>query len=168
MKKTNNKKGLRNPAVLAVASSPAGQKVVSDISETQRKLTDTGISLIPFVAKTVFVVGVIYVGYRLYTDRFIKMGINTNYPGANITDGQASARANALHEAMKGIGANKAIVAANLQGLNYNGWVKVYNAFGNRKGINPFGSEMNLAEWINDEFSGTDLLELKLILPGVF
>ncbi|ALM50311.1 hypothetical protein AMR72_16320 [Flavobacterium psychrophilum] len=168
MKTTTNKKGLRNPAVLAVASSPAGQKVISDTSETTRKLADTSISLIPFIVKTTIIVGGIYVAYRLYTDRFIKMGVNTSYPGANITDGQASARANAMYEAMKGIGANKDVVAMNLQGLNYNGWVKVYNAFGNRTGVIPFSKEMNLAEWLNDQFSGTDLLELKLILPGVF
>lgn len=168
MKKTTKEKGLSNPAVLAVASSPAGQRAIGNATELQHDLAKTGISLVPFVFKTLFVVGGIYVAYNLWSNRFIKLGVNTNYPSANINDGQAKARAEAIYEAMYGIKSNKEIVAMNIAGLNYNGWVKVYNAFGNRKGINPLGSAMNLAEWINDQFSGQDLLELKVILPGVF
>ncbi|RDI07044.1 hypothetical protein [Flavobacterium sp. AG291] len=165
---TKNKKGLGNPAVLAVASSPAGQQAISNISETQRKVTDAGIQILPFVFKTLFVAGCGYVAYRLWTDRFIKLGTNPNWPASNINDAQADARAEAIYQAMVGFGADKDAVAMNIAGLNYNGWVKVYNAFGNREGILPFSKEMNLVEWINDQFSGDDLLELRVILPGVF
>lgn len=168
MIKTIKHKGLGNPAVLAVASSPAGQQAISQASETQRKIADAGISILPFVFKTVFVVGGLYVAYNLWSNRFIKLGVNPKWPASNINDAQASARAEALYEAMVGVGADKDVVAMNITGLNYNAWVKVYNAFGNREGILPFSKEMNLVEWINDQFSGDDLLELKVILPGVF
>jgi hypothetical protein len=161
------KKGLGNPAMVA-ASTPAGQRALSQASETQKKLAETGISLIPWLVKTGLIVFALWYLWGLWKGRFIKAPINPNYPPANVSDAQAEAKANALFSAMYGVGANYDLVAAQLNGLNYNGWIKVYNAFGNRDGINPFGDEMNLVEWLNDQFSQNELLQLRFLVGNVF
>jgi len=73
-----------------------------------------------------------------------------------------------MYEAMYGFGANAELVGEQLAGLNYNGWVKVYNSFGNKKGANILGDDMNLVEWLNDQFSEDQLQELRFVLSGVF
>ena len=158
------KKGLSNPAVLAAASSPAGQKAL----DAPAKLAEAGIQLIPFLVKTGILVGGVWFVYNKFTNRFVKFGNNPNYPAANISDGQAEAKAIALYEAMYGFSANEELVKLQIAGLNWNGWVKVYNAFGNRKGFNPLGEAMNLVEWINDEFSAEALARLRFVLPNCF
>lgn len=168
MKKPAKNKGLRNPALVAAASSPAGQGAITNATETQRKLADTGISLIPFMVKTIIVVGGIWYAARLYTKRFIKLGINPNLPKANVTNGQAQMKADALFEAMYGIGANHQKVAEQLAGINYNAWVLVYNAFGNRKGVGGLGEGLNLVEWLTDQFDTEQLNELRFLVNGVF
>lgn len=166
---TSNKKGLRNPAVLAAASSPAGRKAIAKTTERADKAFDVGLQLIPFFVKTGIGVLAVYYLYTMYKGRFIKLGQNPNLAPANVSDGQAAAKANALHSAMIGIGADLEMVASQLAGLNYNGWVKVYNAFGNRKGINPLGEAMNLVEWLHDQFPDEDeMAQLQNVLSGVF
>lgn len=153
-------KGLGNPAVLALASSPAGQKAVSGAIDTTLK-----------VAKITAIVAVVgiggYIAYRVYKNRFVSMATNPNYPAANISDDVAKAKAEALYNAMYGWGANLEVVLDTLSGLNYNGYSKVFNAFGKRKSATL--SEMTLTEWINDQFtSASDRTKLQFILPGVF
>lgn len=163
-----NGRGLNNPAAVAVASSPAGQKAISSSIEARTEVAKQAASVIPFVLKTLVVVGIGYYAFGAWRKRFKSIGFNTSLPPANITEGQAQTRANALYSAMYGIGANFNTVQTNLAGLNYNGWVRVYNAFGKRKTANPFTSPMDLVEWIHSEFSGTRLEQLRFVLPGVF
>jgi len=171
-KRTTTKKGLGNPAAMAAISSEAGQKAIASANaradaaaQSAGKIAE---DVIPFIIKSVLIGGAIWYGVRLYTKRFVKMGTNPNYPAANVSDGQAAARASAMYEAMYGFGANAELVGEQLAGLNYNGWVKVYNSFGNKKGANILGDDMNLVEWLNDQFSEDQLQELRFVLSGVF
>jgi len=171
-KRTTTKKGLGNPAVMAALSSEAGQKAIDSANAradaAAKAASNIAEDVIPFVVKSLFIGGAIWYAVRLYTKRFVKMGTNPNYPAANVSDGQAAARAAAMYEAMYGFGANAELVGEQLAGLNYNGWVKVYNAFGNKKGANILGDEMTLVEWLNDQFDEDQLQELRFVLPGVF
>jgi len=173
MAKRTIKQGLSNPAVLAAASSPAGQKAVGDVSSIARTNAETtgkiAVAVVPFIVKVVIIGGIIYVGYRMYSKRFIKLAYNPSLDAANISDGQAQAKADAIYAALFGVGADFAMVAAQLAGLNYNGWVKLYNAYGQRMGANLLADKMNLVEWLNDDqFSDDEMSQLRFILPGVF
>jgi len=166
-------KGLRNPAVAAVASSPEGQKVIADAMKSAQKNQDAArevaVKVIPLVVKVIVFGGLGYWAYTLWKGRFEKRGYNNAYDPSNISDGEAEGKADAIYTAMYGAGANVDAVAAQLTGLNYNAWIKVYNAFGNREPFG-FGAAMNLNEWIADQFGGDDddMQTLRWALPGVF
>lgn len=143
---TSSHDGLGNPAVLAVAS------------------------VIPwgFIIKTAVVVGVVYYGIQSFKKSFSKMNEVTAFGPANISFGQAESKADVLHAAMKGFGSGFATVKNTLAGINYNGWVRLYNAFGHRETSIPFADEMNLVEFIQTEFNSDDLDELRVIINNVF
>lgn len=157
---TANKKGLGNPAAIAAASaaaSPAGQKAI-----------DKGIDLFYLGFKILIVGGLVYYGYKKISNKFTPRQEVSTYPIANITLHQAQDRANALYQAMVGYGSNLVQVAQNLQGLNYNSMTRVYNAFGRRQGVVPFSKEMDLTEWLIDEFNDADLTYLRGLVGGWF
>jgi len=175
-KKTNqSKRGLSNPAVVAtLASTTAGQKAIKDTTVSISKAVK--ITVIATV-----VVGVAVVGYKMYKARFVKMLQNTNYPKPNISESEARLKADNVYNALYGAGANFNQVKAQLQGLNYNGFVLVYNAFGRRESAtqkaNPSNwlnifrigiKGMTLTEWLLDQFGSSKLNELRLLLPGNF
>jgi hypothetical protein len=164
MKKTTTKKKLGNPAVAAIVNSDAAKNA----SEGQKAVVQATASVIPFFLKTGFVLGVGYVIYNKWTNRFVPSKEVSYYPTANITTSQAKTKADAIYGAMKGYGNGFQIVAANIAGLNYNGWVRVYNAFGNRQGVIPFSSKMNLTEWFADQFNEEELAQLRFLVPNVF
>ena len=166
MSTPNQHKGLSNPAVVAAAQSPAGQKVLNNAINSQVAMAQKTMKVIPYVLGGLAAVGVTYFAWRAWQNRFISLGQNNNLEPANVSDGQAKTKADAIYEAMYGVGANYGVVRANLVGLNYNGWVKVYNAFGKRKTL--LQSEMNLAEWLIDQFSNSKLEELRFLIGDVF
>jgi hypothetical protein len=168
MKITTKNKGLRNPAVTAVATSEAGEKAIAKAERTQQAAADVAVKVLPWLIKIVVVGTIGYVAYRLYTDRFKKASYNNNWPDANVTDAQAQAKADAIYNAMYGYGANAQVVAEQLIGLNYNGWIKVYNAFGKRQPWNPIADEMTLVEWFADQFDEEDMILIRSALPNVF
>lgn len=156
MSKSKQNKGLGNPALVATALN-------SDTVKTQNEIAK---STIPFIVKSLFVIGVgTFIWYKIST-RFISIKENPNYPKSNITDGQAKTKADAIFGAMYGIGANFDIVAYNLHGLNYNAWVKVYNAFGDRRGSDL--QKGNLVDWLTDQFSEYELEQLRFLVSNVF
>jgi alpha-acetolactate decarboxylase len=162
-KSTTNKK-LANPAVAAVVNSDAAKNA----SEGQKAVVQATASVIPFFLKTIFVLGVGYVVVNKWTNRFVPAKEASYYPAANVTTSQAKTKADAIHGAMKGFGNGFQIVAANIAGLNYNGWIRVYNAFGNRQGVVPFSAKMNLSEWFADQFDDEELAQLRFLVPNVF
>jgi hypothetical protein len=154
MKKiAKSKQTLSNPAVAAIVNSDAAKNA----SEGQKAVVQATASVIPFVLKTVFVLGIGYIVYTQWADRFVPSKEVPYYPQSNITSSQAKTKAEAIYGAMKGFGNGFQVVAANIAGLNYNGWVRLYNAFGNRQGIVPFSGETNLVEWFADQFDEEEL-----------
>lgn len=153
--------GLGNPAAVIAATSamnsPAGQKAV-----------DKGIDLVYLGLKIVVVGGLIYLAYRKISNRFEPLEEVSSYPVANITKHQAEARANALFQAMVGPGAKLPLVAQNISGLNYNAYIRVFNAFGHKSGSFPFSKNMTLTEWIIDQFNTADLSYLRGVMGGFF
>lgn len=163
-KKTTTNKKLGNPAVAAAVGSGAAKSA----SEGQKAVLQATASVLPFFLKTGFILGVGYVIYNKWTNRFVPQQEVSYYPASSITNAQAQTKADAIYTAMKGAGNGFQIVAANIANLNYNGWVRLYNAFGNRQGIIPFSAKMNLTEWFADQFNEEELAQLRFLVPNVF
>ena len=97
---------------------------------------------------------------------FNKVTEDRNHASSNINDTEAKARAEAVYTAMLGFGANFQTVLKNLSKLNYNAFIKVYNAFGERRGATF--TKMNLVEWLQDQFNETEMTRLRLQIQGFF
>jgi hypothetical protein len=145
------KSKLGNP--LAVV---AGAKVVEKSAEA-----------IPFLIKFSAVLAVAYFGYSAYTNRFVKLKENSNYTGSNVSYAQAKARADAIYGSIGIISNDFDNVSKQLVGLNYNGFVRVYNAFGHKKGT-LLGGDLNLIEWLQNQFSSYQIQQLSFLLGGAF
>lgn len=143
---TSSPDGLGNPALVAVAS------------------------VIPwgFIVKTIVLGGIAYYAIRSFKKSFSKLNEVTSYGAANISFGQAKSKADVLHTAMRGFGNGFATVKNTIAGINYNGWVRLYNAFGNRPDNIPGTDDMNLVEWFQSEFSEDELDELRVLINNVF
>ena len=121
-----------------------------------------------FLIKTGVLLGIGYYVLNSFKKRFVKQEEVSKFGPANISDSQAKSKADAIHTAMLGYGNGFEIVRENIAGLNYNGWVKLFNAFGNREDSIPGNDDMNLVEWFMDQFDTQELNELRVVLPGVF
>ena len=149
MKTTKSKLG--NPVAVV-----AGAKVIEKSAEA-----------IPFLIKLFTVLGVGYYAYSRYTDRFVKRKENTSYPPANISMGQAQSRADAIYGSIGAFTNDFENVSRQITGLNYNGFVRVYNAFGHKKGT-LFGGDLNLEEWCFNQFTSYQMQQLSFLLGGAF
>lgn len=162
------KKKLGNPAVATILSSEAGQKAINNVSDNQKKIVQATASTIPFLIKTVVVLGIgAFVWYK-YANRFKSLNENPNYEQSNITESQAKTKAESIFSAMYGFGGNYSLVAQNLAGVNYNGFIRIYNAFGLRQGSIPFSSKMNLVQWFSDQFNEDELEQLRFLVGRNF
>ena len=141
-------------------------KGISDLDPRTTIVKETA-SVIPFLIKTVVVCGIAYYVYNRFTNRFIKLKENSNYPAANVTEAQAKTRADAIAGSIGWFTNSFDAVADNLAGLNYNGFVRVYNAFGQQTGT-LFGGDLNLVEWIKNQFSEDEISQLSSLQNGVF
>lgn len=157
--KDTKKVGLRNPALIAGAMQAR---------ETQSELIKNTASVVPFLIKTAVFLGLGYFVYTKITNRFVSVSENKNYPTANITQAQATMKAESIYNAMTGFGASLQIVSSNIAGLNYNGFVRLYNAFGKRQGSIPFSEKMTLIEWFTDQFDDQELAQLRFLVPNAF
>lgn len=158
------------PRSKKVASSPDRGLKAIEISTPQTEIIKQTASVIPFLIKTAVVGGLIWYAYSRFTNRFVKLPENPKYPKANISDSQAKTRADAIASSLAFFdwqGDEFSITSQNLAGLNYNGFVKVYNAFGKQKG-HLFAGDLNLIEWINDQFTPYEVSQLSLLLGGAF
>lgn len=147
----NDKSKLGNPAII-----DAGAKVVEKSAET-----------IPFLIKFFTVLGVGYYMYSVYTNRFVKRKENTSYPAANVSYAQAKSRADAIYSSISLFNNDFDNVARQLTGLNYNGFVRVYNAFGHKRGTLLSG-DLNLEEWVYNQFTPYQVQQLSFLLGGAF
>jgi hypothetical protein len=161
---------LGNPAIIAtaIASTPQGQKAIGSAIDRVSGASSSALTIVKNVVWIGLAVGVGHYAYKKFINRFTKIGQNNQYEPAKINDAIASAKAESMYQAMKGFGNGFKSVKGNLTGLTHNDYIKVYNAFGNRQGAIPFSQEMNLNEWILDEFKGDELAQLKFIRPHFF
>lgn len=148
---------LGNPVVIEAVKSQAGQKAVEKATE-----------IIPFALKTLFILGILAFAWYKFTNRFKPIQENPDYPNANVSHGNAKTKAEGIYNAMVGFGANIDAVASNIAGLNYNGFVRVFNAFGERQGVVPFSDKMNMVEWFYDQFDDAEITKLRFLVPNVF
>jgi hypothetical protein len=145
------KSKLGNP--LAVV---AGAKVVEQAS-----------TAVPFLIKTTFTLGVAYFIYKTYTNRFVTFKENSSYPASNVSKAQAKSRADSIYGSIGLVSNDFENVSRQLAGLNYNGFVRVYNEFGQKRGT-ILGGDLNLVEWIKNQFSTYQVQQLSFLLNGAF
>ena len=170
--KTAQNKGMGTPATAVAVGSLATSKAGQDAISKTGKIIKWGL-----IVGAVGLVGL--AGLKIYKSRFVKMAQSRNHPIANITASEARLKADNLYNAMVGFGANYDMVKNQLLGVNYNGFVLIYNAFGKRQSslqnwnpLNAFSlinKGMTLTEWLTDQFKSSNrLADLRALLPGQF
>jgi hypothetical protein len=147
----------------SLASSKSG---LSGITSSPA-IIDKGADLAVWFIKGTIVIGGLYLLYRSYTNRFVKLKENSNYPLANVTVAQAKNRADAIGASIGWVSNDFDQVSQNLAGLNYNGFIRVYNEFGHQTGT-LLGGDLNLIEWIKNQFSEYEVSQLSTLLNGAF
>lgn len=172
-KKKAMKQGLNNPALVAVASTPQGQKAITKTIDTANNAVSGSLSIVKGVLGIAFLGGVGYFAYTKIFNGFTSVTEDSRYTPSNVSTGVAKAKAEAIYIAMYGAGNGFAMVKAILQyvngeRINHNGFIRVYNAFGKRNGQIPFSKKMTMTEWFTDQFDESELLELRLIIPNFF
>jgi hypothetical protein len=160
-------------ATKRASSSARGLSAIGDITTViapEAEAVRQAATVIPWLIKLAVIGSIGYFIYSKFTKRFVELPANPKYAPSNVTDAQATTRANAIASSLATFdftGDEFGITSQNLAGLNYNGFVKVYNAFGKQQG--HFGAgQLTLIEWINDQFSSTEISQLSLLLGGAF
>lgn len=150
------KTGLNNPIVAAaVVTNPQVQKIATK-----------SIDLLFTVAK-IGVFGLVgYIVYKKVFKGFKKERENPNYTPSNVSSLQAKAKAESIYNAMFGINRDFTQVFKNLDGVNRNGFIRIYNEFGARR--DAAFKKMTMTEWFYDQFSKTDISRLKFITNNAF
>lgn len=131
-------------------------------------------------------IGVTYVVWNIYSDWRDKStpgGLDENpaLPKSTLTAAQALNKANRLQEAMGSFGSSNTAeveeVKAILQGLTYNDYIKVSQAFGERGYVTLTGISKDsdwlapakdLSYWLSKELSPADMNALQSIIPQIF
>ena len=150
------KQGLNNPAVVAsVLSSPQGQQAIRE----------TKSNVVFFSKLGIVVIALTFAYYKIFKG-FKKVKEDLNYTPANISVTSAKARAEAIYTALLGFGANYNTVEKNLTGLNHNGFIRLYNEFGERR--SSVLTKMNLVEWLQDQLNEDDIAKLRFLIKGFF
>jgi hypothetical protein len=150
-----NKKTLGNPAAIASAVSK---------SDTTKKVTE----MFPFMFKTAIGVTALVIGYRYISTRFSSWKEVSNYPPANISFAQAKSKAESLYNSTGyfGYGNDFENIKSQLQNVNYNGFVRIYNAF-NQKG-NIITGYSDLISFLHSKLTNDQIQQLRFLLSGAF
>ena len=131
------------------------------------KVIEQTASVIPFLIKTIVICGIGYYVYYKFTNRFVKMKENSKYPVANLTMAQAKARAESIYGSITLFGNDFQNVATQLNQVNYNGFVRIYNAFGEHTGT-LLGGDLDLIEWIHNQFTDYEIEQISFLTSGAF
>lgn len=131
------------------------------------KVVEQASTAIPFLIKTTFIAGGIYFIYKAYTNRFVSLKENSSYASSNVSKAQAKGRADSIYGSIGLVSNDFDNVSKQLAGLNYNGFVRVYNEFGQKKGT-ILGGDLNLVEWIQNQFNSYQVQQLSFLLGGAF
>lgn len=157
---TPAKSKIGNPALIAAASK-------AKESEASKQAAST----IPFLIKAGVITAIVGVGgviiYKMAT-KFTKWPEVSNYAPANVTFSQAKAKAAAISEALGflGFGNDFETISNQLANVNYNGFVRIYNAF-NVEGSWITGYK-DMIELLNAKLSKEQILQLRFLLGGQF
>ena len=152
-------------------SGAASEVFAKVAAEDNRKAVSTTIN-IGFILFGTAVLGV--AGYAFYTlywkNRFKKMKYNPKAAPSNVPPAAALAKANALYAAMRGAGTNEKEIYKTLAGVNYNGFIAIYNAFGKRSGALNFSlgnsGDEDLISFLQGDLSEKDLSSLKNLMAS--
>jgi len=155
----------------SLASSKVALRGIDDSRVTVvKEVASKGTDLALWLVKGAVIFGIGYYLYGKYTNRFKAKSEVSNYPIANISLDQAKSRADAIYNARSFLGITDNqfnITAQNLSGLNYNGFIRVYNAFGHRTSY-TFSGDMDLIGFLQDQFRADHLSQLSVLLNGAF
>lgn len=135
--------------------------------DTSSTIIEKSAEVIPFLIKFAVFAGVGYWAYSSYTNRFIKRKENATYPDANVSFAQAQARANSVYSSIGLFSNDFANVSRQLSGLNYNGFIRVYNAFGHKTGT-LLGGDLDIEQWCANQFTPYEVQQLSFLLGGAF
>lgn len=130
--------------------------------QSKQILSPTGFT----VLKIALIGGILTLAYFKIFKGFQQIQDDKRYKPSNINVTQAKARSEAIYTALLGFGANYSTVENNLTGLNHNGFIKVYNEFGERRSSTLV--KMNLVEWLQDQFNETEIAKLRFLIKGFF
>jgi hypothetical protein len=130
--------------------------------QSKQILSPTGFT----VLKIALIGGILTLAYFKIFKGFQQIQDDKRYKPSNINVTQAKARSEAIYTALLGFGANYNTVENNLTGLNHNGFIKVYNEFGERRSSTLV--KMNLVEWLQDQFNETEIAKLRFLIKGFF
>lgn len=122
---------------------------------------------LPFLIKLGAILTVAVVGYKMYTNRFKALKENNSYAPANVSYAQAKGRADSIYGSIGLMSNDFDNVSKQLSGLNYNGFIRVYNEFGQHRGT-LLGGDLNLIEWIENQFTSYQKQQLSFLLGGAF
>lgn len=161
--KKQNKSSAKKPRHTMAASSKRRGLRAIDPTASSKLIAEGGL----FLLKTGVLLALGYFLWNKYTNRFVELKYNKNYPDANITEAQAVTRAEAIYSSIGWVSNSFDTVANNLTGLNYNGFVRLYNAFGKHTGT-LLGGELDLIAWIKNQFSEYEVEQLSFLLNGAF
>jgi hypothetical protein len=169
MIKSNPNKAIKKPAHKSFASRRTGLNGIIE-NDPRVQVTTQLASVIPWIFKLLVLLGLGWWAYSRFTNRFISLKTDSKYLVANVSDAQAKTRADAIAASLAFFdytGNEFEVTSQNIAGLNYNGFIKVYNAFGKQSGHIGSG-QLNLVEWINDQFSQYQIKQLSSLLNGAF
>ncbi|HEX8269766.1 MAG TPA: hypothetical protein VF581_07730 [Flavobacterium sp.] len=124
-------------------------------------------SAIPFLIKTAVIGAILFVVYGKYTKRFQPWDEKPQYGPANITEAQAQSKAEIIANSDTTFGNDFQAVSSAMAGLNYNGFVRLHNAFG-KQSASFFGEELDLIGWLKDNFNDYEMQQLSTLTNGVF
>lgn len=163
----SNKISPKSPSVPKVSSSLPGGLAAIDYTTPQTEIIKQTASFIPWLLKFGFIIGTLWFVWYKYNNRFQQLKYNSSYPKSNITDTDAETRASTIYNSISLFDNSFEAVKDAIAGLNYNGFVKLYNAFGHHTGT-IFGGELDLIGWCKNQFSDDQILKLKFLLGGQF
>jgi hypothetical protein len=168
-KKTENKdQGMKNPLALA--------SVGLSVFSLKGQLFDFLKKYYPYlIGAGVLSVGGYYV-YKQITDPNLGINEDKSQAPSNLTKLEAQNRAEKLFKAMKDFGTYEEVILNTLNGLTFNDFVKISDAFGVRYYSKVLGAEggwllddkYGLYEWLSFELTIDDMEKVSKIIPAVF
>lgn len=151
----------------AKASSASVRRAKLNATDPRVTVIEQTASVIPWLIKFAVVGTVGIIAYRLYSKRFEELPERSNLPPANISNAQAQIRADAIYSGIGWFTNDFENVMAQFDQMNYNAVIKIYNAFGKKKGT-LFSNDLNLFEWCRNQFTNDQIAQLRFKTNGAF